>query len=141
MDDRLLKEMRRLMGNLTGLPFPEIQAAPILQVGNSQRRDVVLGVGRDGEIKEKYGSKFSLWLKGAGMDIPKDLGLLGQDGLGVVRCFREKLKTGVGGERPGHLPGTVCENGHGSEQQVVLGPTHSWRPGRNKLPFPSLGSC
>lgn len=44
---------------------------PTPQVGNSQRRDVVLGVGRDGEIKEKYGSKFSLWLKGVEMESPR----------------------------------------------------------------------
>lgn len=56
------------MGNLTGLPFPEIQAAPTLRVGNSQGQDVILGVGRDGEIKEMYGSKFSLRLKGVGME-------------------------------------------------------------------------
>lgn len=55
-----------LPGSLrTGAPFPEIQAISTLQSWKKPKaQDVILGVGWDSEIKEKYGSKFSLWLVG-----------------------------------------------------------------------------
>lgn len=39
--------------------------------------DVILGVGGDGEIKEKEGSKSGLWLDGRSYRFPKDLCLQG----------------------------------------------------------------
>lgn len=44
-----------------------------LTVGHSQKMDVILGVGGDGEIKEKEGSKSGLRLDGRSHRLPKDL--------------------------------------------------------------------
>lgn len=135
------------MGNLAGLPFPEIQAAPTLQVGNSQGRDVILGVGRDGEIKETYGSKFSLCLKGVGLESHRHSLRSGPAGSRWPEGGESEMLQGTAGNRGWwgkvRAPSwNIYEKEPGSENQVVLGPAHSWSPGRNidKLLFPSLGS-
>lgn len=56
-----------------GLPFPETQKPKTLTVGHSQKMDVILGVGGDGEIKEKEGSTSGLRLDGRSHRITKDL--------------------------------------------------------------------
>lgn len=64
----------RLPGTISlRLPFPETQKPKTLTVGHSQRMDVILGVGGDGEIKEIEGSKSGLRLDGRSHRLPKDL--------------------------------------------------------------------
>lgn len=60
-----------------------------LTVGHNQKMDVILGVGGDGEIKEKEGSKSGLWLDGRSHRLVKDLCLQGHR---ISGCFRRELK-------------------------------------------------